>query len=64
MSGLENAKKNGDIPRRSLRSYRRILKLVGLCILAFLGAFLGCGFGPRSLVQTRLQYNEAVKTTS
>lgn len=25
---------------------------------------LGCGFGPRSLVQTRLAYNEAVKTTS
>jgi hypothetical protein len=24
----------------------------------------GCGFGPRSLVQTRLAYNEAVKTTS
>ena len=64
MSGLENAKKNGDTPWRPLRSYRRILKLVGLCALAFLGAFLGCGFGPRSLVQTRLQYNEAVKTTS
>jgi len=64
MSGLENAKKNGDIPRRSRRSYRRLLTLGGLCILAFLGAFLGCGFGPRSLVQTRLQYNEAVKTTS
>lgn len=27
-------------------------------------ALIGCGFGPRSLVQTRLQYNEAVKTTS
>lgn len=26
--------------------------------------FLGCGFGPRSIVQTRLAYNEAVKTTS
>ncbi|MFZ4468846.1 MAG: hypothetical protein ACOYOZ_06275 [Pirellula sp.] len=64
MNGLENAKKNGDIPRRSRRSYRRLLTLGGLCILAFLGAFLGCGFGPRSLVQTRLQYNEAVKTTS
>lgn len=25
---------------------------------------LGCGFGPRSVVQTRLAYNEAVKTTS
>ena len=43
---------------------RRILALGGLCILGFLGAFLGYGFGPRSLVQTRLQYNEAVKTTS
>jgi len=64
MSGLENAKKNGDTPWRSRRSYQRILALGGLCILAFLGAFLGCGFGPRSLVQTRLQYNEAVKTTS
>ena len=64
MSGLESAKKNGDTPWRSRRSYQRILALGGLCILAFLGAFLGCGFGPRSLVQTRLQYNEAVKTTS
>ena len=64
MSWLENAKKNGDTPWRSRRSYQRILALGGLCILAFLGAFLGCGFGPRSLVQTRLQYNEAVKTTS
>jgi len=27
-------------------------------------ALIGCGFGPRSLVQTRLLYNEAVKTTS
>lgn len=64
MSRLKNAKKNVDTPWRSLRSCRRILALGGLCILAFPGAFLGCGFGPRSLVQTRLQYNEAVKTTS
>lgn len=36
-----------------------------LWIVMVLGAtFLGCGFGPRSVVQTRLAYNEAVKTTS
>ena len=34
-------------------------------IVMVLGStFLGCGFGPRSVVQTRLAYNEAVKTTS
>lgn len=64
MSGQKYAKTNVDTPRRSLRSLRQVLALAGLSILAFLGACLGCGFGPRSLVQTRLQYNEAVKTTS
>lgn len=33
-------------------------------VLGWLVLTLGCGFGPRSLVQTRLAYNEAVKTTS
>lgn len=64
MSGHKYAKTNVDTPWRSLRSLRQVLALAGLSILAFLGACLGCGFGPRSLVQTRLQYNEAVKTTS
>jgi hypothetical protein len=64
MSGQKYAKTNVDTPRRSLRSLRQVLALAGLSILAFLGTCLGCGFGPRSLVQTRLQYNEAVKTTS
>jgi hypothetical protein len=64
MSGQKYAKTNVDTPWRSLRSLRQVLALAGLSILAFLGACLGCGFGPRSLVQTRLQYNEAVKTTS
>lgn len=42
-------------------------KATGLGMLpVLLVAFLcvGCGFGPRSLVQTRLAYNEAVKSTS
>jgi len=64
MSGQKYAKTDVDTPWRSLRSLRQVLALAGLSILAFLGACLGCGFGPRSLVQTRLQYNEAVKTTS
>jgi hypothetical protein len=64
MSGHKYAKTDVDTPWRSLRSLRQVLALAGLSILAFLGACLGCGFGPRSLVQTRLQYNEAVKTTS
>ena len=35
---------------------------IGLTLCCLL--ILGCGFGPRSLVQTRLPYNEAVKQTS
>jgi len=35
-----------------------------IVVLFWTIASLGCGFGPRSLVQTRLAYNEAVKTTS
>jgi|LakMenE18May11ns_1017448.scaffolds.fasta_scaffold9882173_1 hypothetical protein len=36
--------------------------LAKLIVLA--ASLLGCSFGPRSLMQTRLRYNDAVKTTS
>lgn len=49
-----------DISPQSHARLRQILALASLWMLAS----LGCGFGPRSLVQTRIAYNEAVKTTS
>jgi hypothetical protein len=42
-------------------AFPRVWMLVGCFGIL---ALIGCGFGPRSLVQTRLLYNEAVKTTS
>ncbi len=57
--------------KTKVRSVHPHLRIVGdlqggmlLALLAWALMCLGCGFGPRSLVQTRLAYNEAVKTTS
>ena len=52
----------------SLRSVRLSLSLQSIALLAFcvcaiLSCF-GCSLGPRSLLNSRLQYNDAVKTTS
>jgi hypothetical protein len=48
----------------SLQS-RRPPQILSLALIAsFVMSCIGCSFGPRSLVSSRLRYNDAVKTTS
>ena len=52
----------------SLRPARLLLELPSIGLLAFFASIIlvcsGCSLGPRSLMHSRLRYNDAVKTTS
>lgn len=55
-------RKANETKRSGAACFRSGLLVWAVMVLG--ATFLGCGFGPRSVVQTRLAYNEAVKTTS